>query len=197
MTESKPHPTPESPEIIACDPVSGFAPGIGHYVAQLAETRHELLRHVGNLTPEQLSWHPSDDVESIGTQLLHSAAIEWSWVMQDIFGRPDDEYQSWEEALPIRAGVPQVTGKPLTYFTDHLRRIREEVLEALKALSDADLVRRIPGAEPPPGLEPGSRLYSIDWILFHIVEHEAHHAGQVELMMRLLPPELGSSPAAS
>lgn len=32
-----------------------------------------------------------------------------------------------------------------------------------------------------------ARLCSIDWILFHLVEHEAHHTGQVELLRRLLP----------
>jgi uncharacterized damage-inducible protein DinB len=180
-------PTAVNPKITTCDPVPGFARGIGRYVAQLTETRGNLLREVANLSPEQLSWYPNDETESIGTQLLHVAAIEWSWIFQDIFGRPDEEFDGWAEALPIRVGAPQVTGKPLAYFTERLDRVRGQILDALRELSDDDLSRLVGEAPLSEGEERRARLYSIDWILFHLVEHEAHHVGQVELLRRLLP----------
>ena len=34
-------------------------------------------------------------------------------------------------------------------------------------------------------MEPRSVLYTIDWIIWHIIEHEAMHVGQVELLRRL------------
>jgi uncharacterized damage-inducible protein DinB len=185
MTEMTP--TAANPAVTTCGPIEGFTPGIGRYVAQLAETRAELLSQLDGLTPEQLAWHPNDDTESIGTQLLHVAAIEWSWIYQDIFGRPDEAYDGWEEAFPLRIGHPQVSGKPLTYFTDRLERVRGEVLATLREMTDDDLPRLVGEAEPSEGEEPRARLYSIDWILFHLVHHEAHHAGQVELLRRLLP----------
>jgi uncharacterized damage-inducible protein DinB len=172
-----------SPLVVSCDPAPGFSPRIGRYVSQLAETRQELLRHTASLTPDQLSWHPNEQVESIGTQLLHVAAIEWSWSLEDIFGRPAEEYDGWEEALPIRLSLPQVRGKPLAYYTDRLDRVRQEVLQALRGLTDEDLSRLVPVAPP----EPVAEVYTADWALFHLVHHEAHHAGQVELMVRLLP----------
>ena len=129
---------PTVPKTVTCGPVAGYAPGIGRYVAQLTETRAELLRHVESLTPEQLSWHPDDATESIGTQLLHVAAVEWSWVFEEIFRRSPDDYDGWEEAFPIRVGLPQVSGQPLSYYTDGLDRVRTEVLAALKTLTDAD-----------------------------------------------------------
>lgn len=176
------------PRVTTCGPVPGFSPGIGRYVAQLTETRQELLRQVAGLTPEQLSWHPNEQTESIGTQLLHVAAIEWSWVFQEIGRRPDEDYDGWEEALPIRLGLPQVSGRSLSYYTDRLDRVRQEVLAKLRELTDEDLARLVADASPPPGTEPGSvERFSIDWILFHLVHHEAHHAGQVELLVRLLP----------
>jgi uncharacterized damage-inducible protein DinB len=156
----------------------------------MSEIRHELLGHVTGLTPAHLSWYPDDQTESIGTQLLHVAAIEWSWIFQDIFGRPDEDYDAWEEAFPLRIGQPQVTGRPLAYFTDRLERVRAEVTEALRNLTDADLDRLVGEGPPAEGEEPRSRLYSIDWILFHLVHHEAHHAGQVELLVRLMPKDL-------
>jgi uncharacterized damage-inducible protein DinB len=175
-----------SPQLVSCDPVPGFSPQIGRYVAQLTETREELLRYAKTLTPDQLSWHPTDDTESIGTQLLHAAAIEWSWVFEEIFQRPDTDYDGWEEALPLRLGLPQVSDKPLSYFTERLDKVREEVLDALKGLTDDDL-SRIVSSPVADGGEPPKEVFTIDWVLFHIVHHEAHHAGQIELLARLLP----------
>src|SRR5688500_4301173 len=112
MEMNKPRQDVQSPRIVSCDPAPGFSPRVGRYVAQLAEIRRDLLSLAADLTPDQLSWHPNDRVESIGTQLLHIAAIEWSWVFEDIFHRPGEEYDGWEEALPLRLGLPQVSGKP-------------------------------------------------------------------------------------
>lgn len=180
-------PSPEHPRVTRLDPVPGFAPGIRHYVAQLAETRAGLLKPVADLTSAQLSWHPNPETESIGTQLLHVAAVEWSWIFEEIFRRSGEEYDGWEEAMPIRFGLPQVRDRPLSYFTDRLDRVRGEALAALRGLTDDDLPRLVADASPPPGVAAGSELYSIDWVLFHLVEHEARHAGQVELLARLLP----------
>ena len=174
---------PASSRVVNCDPAPGFSPRIGRYVSQLAETRQDLLRQAANLTPDQLSWHPNEQVESIGTQLLHVAAIEWSWIFEDIFGRPGEEYDGWEEALPIRLGLPQVRGQPLAYFTDRLDRVRQGMRQALRDLTDDDLSRHVPTAPA----EPVTEVFTVDWVLFHLVHHEAHHAGQVELMVRLLP----------
>lgn len=180
MTDS-----PRRPEIETLEPVAGFTPGIGHYVAQLQRTRAELLRQVEHLTPAQLSWHPNDTIESIGTQMLHVAAVEWSWIYGDILGgSPDNDYPgSWKEAAPIQLGVPQVSGKPLAYFTDRLQQDRDAILAALNGLTDTDLPRMITDEE-------SGDQFSVDWILFHLVEHEAHHAAQVELLRRLLPADL-------
>jgi len=173
--------------ITTCDGPDGFSPGPGRYLAQLTEIRGGLLEQVVDLTPEQLAWHPNPNTESVGTQLLHLAAIEWSWIFQDILGRPDEEYDGWEEALPIRVGAPQISGQPLAYYTDRLARVRAKVRDALRAMTDDDLPRLVGNAPREPGEEHGGHLYTIDWILFHLVHHEAHHAGQVELLIRVMP----------
>lgn len=194
MNAPQPTATAANPTITTCDPVPGFAPGIGRYVAQLAELRAKLLREVDQLTPAQLSWHPNPLTESIGTQLLHIAAVEWSWIFQDIFGRPDADFDGWEEAFPIRVDRPQVTGRPLAAFTAKLASVREQTLDALRGLTEADLARLVGEAPVGEGEEARSKLYTIDWILFHLVEHEAHHFGQIELLRRLNAAHVTSPP---
>jgi uncharacterized damage-inducible protein DinB len=34
-------------------------------------------------------------------------------------------------------------------------------------------------------------LYTIDWIIWHVLEHEALHVGQIELLRRLGPAQSG------
>jgi uncharacterized damage-inducible protein DinB len=181
-------PTAAHPRLVTCDPVPGYSPQIGRYVAQLAEVRADLLHELDGLTPAQLDWHPDERTESIGTLLLHLDAVEWSWIYQDIFGAPDAAYPGeWAEAMPIRLGVPQVQGRPLASYLDQLAASRARTLEALRGFSDADLTRLVGEAEPPAGWEPRSTLYTIDWIIWHKIEHEATHDGQVELLRRLAP----------
>jgi uncharacterized damage-inducible protein DinB len=166
---------------------------VGRYVAQLTEVREDLLHELDGLTPAQLDWHPDDQTESIGTLLLHLDAVEWSWIHEDIFGAASDAYPGqWAEAMPIRVGAAQVQGRPLTAYLEQLAATRARTLEVLRGFGDADLARLVGESEPPPGREPRSTLYTIDWIIWHIIEHEATHVGQVELLRRLAP-----QPAAS
>jgi uncharacterized damage-inducible protein DinB len=182
------NPTAANPKITTCDPVEGFTPQIGRYVAQLTEVRDDLKREVSGLSIAQLDWHPNDQTESIGTLLLHCEAIEWSWLHEDVLGRPSDEFTGdWSEALPIRVGAPQVTGRSVEHYLQKLDATRERTLQILRGFTDADLARLVGEAEPSPGEEPRSRLFTIDWVIWHIIEHEATHVGQVELLRRLAP----------
>ncbi len=162
-----------------------FSERIGRYVAMLEDVRRRVRHYVDGLTPEQLSWHPNDRVESIGTVLLHIAAVEVSWIQEDICRIPMSE-EEWGIAFPIRLGIPQVSGEPLEFYLEKLNRTRAETREILTGLSDSDLDRVLSPLEPgDPNAPPTT--YTIEWILYHLVEHEAHHKGQIAVMKRLLP----------
>jgi uncharacterized damage-inducible protein DinB len=181
-------PTAANPRITTCDPVEGFTPQVGRYVAQMNEVRADLTQMLEGLTIEQIDWHPDENTESIGTMLLHIDAVEWSWIFEDIFGKPDTEYPSeWSEAMPIRLGVPQVQGRQFRWYLDKLNTTRERTLEVLRGFTDEDLKRLVGESEPRPGQEKRSYLFTIDWIIWHIIDHEAWHAGQIELLKRLGP----------
>ena len=150
------------------------------------------MSEVTGLSVEQLDWHPDAQTESIGTLLLHLAAIEWSWMHEDIFGAAAGQYPGrWDEALPIRVGAPQVTGRPLALYLAQLERSRDLTLTILRGFTDADLSRLVGEAAPPPGRERRSVLYTIDWVIWHVLEHEALHVGQIELLRRLGPKPSG------
>jgi len=165
-------------------PVAGYSLRIGLFLAQMEDIRRVTKQYVEELTAEQLSWHPNPKVESIGTLLLHIAAVEFSWILEDIFKHPMG--QEWEIAFPIRAGIPQVSGQPVAYFLGKLDTVRSEVRSALATLTDADQERAIiPQDAGSSAQKTGG--YTIRWILHHLIDHEAHHRGQIAVMKRLSP----------
>lgn len=163
--------------------VTGYPPRVGSYLAQMEDVRRQLKKSVEGLTPEQLSWHPNDKVESVGTLLLHIAAVELSWIGEDIMRRPMSD--DWKIAFPIRFGIPQVKGRPLEYYLSTLDDVRNRTKADLATLVDSDLERIITPLDPG---DPSSNMqFSLEWILYHVIDHEAHHKGQVAVMKRLLP----------
>lgn len=168
-------------ELVSLDLVPELTPRVATYFAQLEDVRRDTKKYVSRLTPAQLSWTPHSKVESIGTQLLHIAGVERSWIGEDIEGRAMGN--EWELAFPLRTNFPQVQGEPLEFFFEKLDAVREETRAVLSGLKDADLSREIQGL----GSAADSDRFTIEWILYHLVEHEAHHRGQIALLKRLLP----------
>jgi len=170
--------------LITIEPVEGFAPAIGRSLALLEDVRLRLKLYINGLTTDQLSWHPQPNVESIGTLLLHLAAIEHSYIQEDILRKPMGE--EWKIAFPIRFGIPQVSGEPLAFYEHKLDEVRAATRAVLADLTDRDLQRVVEPLDPgDPDADPVE--YSIEWILYHLAEHEAHHKGQIAVMKRLLP----------
>ena len=166
--------------LVSLEHRAGLSPRIASYYAQLEDVRRETKRYVEGLSPPKLSWSPHSTVESIGTQLLHIAGVERSWIGEDIERRPMGE--EWALAFPLRVNLPQVEGEPLEYFLEKLDAVREETRHTLSRLTDDDLAREIRTLDSGPDADS----YTIEWILYHLIEHEAHHRGQIALMKRLL-----------
>jgi uncharacterized damage-inducible protein DinB len=146
---------------------------------ELIEVRNNLLTAVKGIDQHMLDFTPDPKtVESIATLLLHVAAIEWSWIFEDIFGE-EMEYEKWKYAFALREDLDQIKDKPLSYFKEVLIETRSQVFDALDQFEDKDLDRIF-----PEGKEEGRR-FTLRWIIYHIIEHEAMHIGQISLLKRL------------
>ena len=84
--------------------------------------------------------------------------------------------------LPSDSGPSAaLAGKPLAYFDDLLARARVFTRDAIAALTDADLDRRF--RTPATWQAEGGEFEgTIGWALYHILEHEAGHYGQINLL---------------
>lgn len=151
---------------------------VSYWYALMQETRKRLLRVVEKLKEEELDYSPNEDsFETIGTLLFHIAAVEWSWIFGDIDGE-EMNFEEFKHAFPLRSevNISQLKGKGKQFYLDKLEEVRNQVHRRLFNLRDEELIRLV-GSD--------SKRYSIEWILFHIIEHEAMHIGQIQLLRRL------------
>ena len=84
--------------------------------------------------------------------------------------------QVWKHAFSLREEIPQIKGKKVQFYIKRLAEVRKEVLERISDLTDSHLGHLV---------ELDHAAVSIEWILYHIIEHEAIHIGQISMLKRL------------
>ena len=153
-----------------------LTPRVGLLFSMMEKAREKLLDRVEDLTLEEMDYSPAGRrVETIGTLLLHIAAVEWSWIFEDI-GDTAMDYEKWKHAFPLREDIDQLTKQGKEFYIKRLAKVRSEVFNWLKSIDDKELDRLIP---------LGDTDVSIEWILFHLIEHEAIHVGQISILSRM------------
>ena len=168
----------DEPETIILEKDSHFPQSFTTLVAQLIQVRKELYYTLEKVSEESLDYTPNErKIETIGTLLLHIAAVEWSWIFEDIDKKKMD-FEKWKYAFALRptANVPQLKNKGMKFYIDQLESVRKEVLERLLQFSNSDIEKLV---------ESDSIKYSIESNLYHLVEHEAIHIGQINLLNRM------------
>lgn len=153
-----------------------LTPRVGLLFSMMEKAREKLLKRIEELTLEEMDYSPSGRrIETIGTLLLHIAAVEWSWIFEDI-GDTAMDYEKWKHAFPLREDVDQLTKQGKKFYIQRLAEVRSEVFTWMKSIDDKELDRLVPLGETD---------VSIEWILFHLIEHEAMHIGQISILSRM------------
>ncbi len=149
----------------------------------LEDVRKVTLAGVNHLTKEQLFAPPIEGEFPIGAFLMHLGEVDIGWL--EVFtGKEEPEeirkrsyYACWydsgdgynppKEPVEIKEylDVLEITRKN---FLDHISTIKDSELD------DIIIRRRL----------QGERSYSKKWIIYHILEHEAHTRGQMFMLIR-------------
>ena len=114
---------------------------------------------------------PTSPLMSPANILNHLRWVEWSWVNDDLFGRPDEA--PWTEENPD-AEFEEGSALPLE---DVIRLYEEEAVRTRAVFADVDLdmVRR--GDRPQP--------VTARWILLHLIEETARHNGHLDILREM------------
>jgi uncharacterized damage-inducible protein DinB len=138
--------------------------------------RERTTRVLDRLPESELEWSPAPGRFTFGDLLRHLAGIERFMYAENAQGRPS-RYPGHSASL----------GAGLSGVRAYMERCHAESLAMFGALSEADLRRKC--VTPA-----GSPITTWKW-LRSMVEHEAHHRGQLYLMASMrgltIPPLYG------
>ena len=129
----------------------------------------KLMNVIGKMEPEEFTRNLGGSFESIRTTLVHMLSAEWGWLGR--CGGPERGPRLEPEAFPTLAAIQETW--------DKVRGLRREFLSSLK---DADVLRMITYYND----NGEARSLSLGEILQHAANHNAHHRGQVSMMLRIL-----------
>lgn len=160
------------------------SPAVARYVWQLDDQTRRLVEATAGLSPEALRWQQAPGLNTMGMLFAHVAVAEVHMAAVLLEGRETSDVPAVlgiavdDDGLPLPPdGVPPagLANRDIAYFHGLLATARAETKRVARGLSEADLDRRVV-RRPGDGT---TRLYNVDWALYHMVEHLAGHHGQI------------------
>jgi len=163
---------------------------IGLFVAQLDDQNRRLLEDIHDITPAELDWQSAPGMNTIGMLLAHIAIVEVWWMHVGPLAKGSAEaageplpgiigLRLEDDGMPIEkaGGQPptNLAGRDRSFYEDVLRKARSFTKEIMVSLTDNDLDRT--GSLKRRDGSTGT--YTVRWVLYHVLEHEAAHYGQV------------------
>jgi uncharacterized damage-inducible protein DinB len=166
-------------------PKPGYSPQIGTLVSMLTWMRPAVTGPVKGMTQANLDYLFDANANSIGALLLHLAATETLYQLMTFDGLEYEHFpkvwtERWDAAMNLGdAGRKTIKGHDLDFYLSNLQEVREKSLAEFKKRDDAWLMT----VDTKWGWGPTNNYCK--W--FHVCEHESHHAGQIDLLLKRLP----------
>jgi uncharacterized damage-inducible protein DinB len=149
----------------------------------LEDVRKVTLAGVEHLTKEQLFQPPIEGEYPIGSYLMHFCEADIGW-LETISGKKQSEeikkrayYGTWYDSGPDYE-PPKEPIEVREYF-EVMKITRNNFLEYVSSLKDPDLEDIITRKRGDV-----IKTYTKKWIIYHILEHEAHTRGQIFMLIR-------------
>jgi uncharacterized damage-inducible protein DinB len=147
-------------------------------VDMLDEIKDRITEEVRDLNQEETDYLFDGKANSIGAIIMHLAATESYYQVETLEERTwtDEEEEFWGIAGGLGTeSRNKLKGKPVKYYLDLWDQVREKSLEGLKTRDDYWFASSI------------DESMNYHWAWFHILEHQAHHMGQIVLIKKRIP----------
>lgn len=164
-------------------------------LAALDDQGRRLIEETRGLSPAELAWQPAPGMNTIGMLLAHVAVAETHLGQVGLLGEERNHVRDVlgieveDEGMPLPKGgapPPALSGKDHAFFADLLTRGRTHTRTVAATLSDTDLEREITRTRR----DGAKRISNLRWILYHMLEHEAAHLGQILQLRHMLRERL-------
>ena len=142
----------------------------------LEDVRKVTFSGVNHLSKEQLFEAP------IGSYLMHLAECEIFW-LEVLSGITQPEelkkksyYDVWYDAF--KDASPPLSAPEISDYHEVMSEARKNLLDYMATMKDSDLEKMVSFKTGS-----GEKSFSKKWIIYHLIEHEAHHRGQIFMLM--------------
>ncbi|WP_324679045.1 DinB family protein [Hymenobacter sp. GOD-10R] len=160
---------------------------LDYLLGMLADVRVTTVQTLQHLSVQELDWQYKEGWNTIGALLAHITALEHYFRIEFVEGRKltEAETQHWEPALDMGTYLPQlITGQPWDAYQAGLTASRQLLLQALQNLTFKDFTKRLEGYDADTGC-------NLAWVLFHMLEDEIYHRGQISIIRKLYKEHQG------
>jgi uncharacterized damage-inducible protein DinB len=142
--------------------------------------RETMCMFVDDLTPEQLRWTPADGSNSIASIIRHLWYVEEWWFHECLQGlKPELPYDPDGDQDQDFVVPDQLTA---TELVDTYRGVWERANAAIAQMPLETVAKHPKGAE---------RGVTLRWILVHMIEETARHAGHADITRQLIDGRTG------
>lgn len=134
------------------------------------------LSALRKMTPEQLHWKPEGWHRSAWDLAVHMAGCEWIWIYRNALKRAPWEAR-WDDGRFAN----------LDELIESWNEIHGVTVQWLQDSPVRELKRKY----PMPYIE--APWATMNWLVYHVMEHEIHHRGQIFMLMRMqgiTPPDI-------
>jgi uncharacterized damage-inducible protein DinB len=146
-------------------------------VAYLAQQRHVLRLAAYGLSDEQARATPAPSALSVGGLVKHLASVERFWmdlVMQRVKVPGPGSVEKYHALFRLGPG------ESLVDVLEDYASAAEETEEIVSSF--ADLAQAIPVDHTVPWFPQDVDAWSLRWVLLHLIEETARHAGHADLI---------------
>ena len=164
------------PEFIDIPPHPNINVELGLLLEMLEENTRDSRDDVSEFPEEALIWQPYPDGHSIGAILLHIACAENRWFEEVIAKNVRNPEQlktlMCNEIDQFGVKWPKPPKKPHSWYFEQHDAVRKRTLQIVHEVADPTATGHRPEFD---------REYTLRWVIYHIIQHEAYHIGQAVL----------------
>lgn len=148
----------------------------------LFQQQHAYRALAFGLTDDQARETPTVSALSIGALIKHVTGVQNSWMLRVAAAPgapPADERPVEEREADYTAEFLMTADETLAEVLD---RFEAQNVETLRLVETADFDAAVPVPRDAPWFPEDIEAWSVRWVLFHMIEELARHAGQGDVI---------------
>ncbi len=161
------------------DAVPCREPLVARYLTMLADCRALTKETIKTVRADLLYWRRNDFDSNISDLLYHIALVEADWLYVDVLEQTIPRELNEHLAYTDRDGqgrLIHIGTEELEASLGRLDRVRVALNREFSSMTLAEFRRPRKSTQ---------REVSPEWVLHHLLQHEAEHRGQINLLKRL------------